>query len=47
MTDPKQFNIGHLTPMHRRGASTLKTSRQEVPERPVSCAIGSRFSLSA
>jgi 7,8-dihydropterin-6-yl-methyl-4-(beta-D-ribofuranosyl)aminobenzene 5'-phosphate synthase len=47
MTELNKFNLQHVLPMHCSGMNFVELAKQEMPEKLVLCATGSRFTFSA
>jgi 7,8-dihydropterin-6-yl-methyl-4-(beta-D-ribofuranosyl)aminobenzene 5'-phosphate synthase len=47
MAELNKFNLQHVLPMHCSGVNFVELAKQEMPEKLVLCATGSRFTFSA
>lgn len=47
MAELKKFDIEHVMPMHCSGQNFVDLAKQEMPEKLVLCATGSRFTFTA
>ena len=47
MAELKKFDIDHLIPMHCSGGNFIDIAKREMPQKPIACTTGSRFTFTA
>lgn len=47
MAELKKSDLEHVLPMHGSGANFVELAKQEMPEKLVLCATGSKFTFTA